>query len=666
MKLLIVESPGKLKTLRKILGPEWILEASVGHTTELAHDGNKKLGFDLNGNEVITRYIPRGPRGKQVLSHLRQAVKRADEVYLAMDPDREGEAIAWHLVEQLKLRKFVRVSYTQITASAVQAAIAKPRKLDYPLVHAQRARQCLDKLVGYEVSPLLWNSSGGKSAGRVQSATLHLICERERERLRFKPQDYWTLHSLYTEGFTAIYEPLRSGSLGAGVEAQNLGANGSDSSSGAAGAAIHAPTAGLPSGAEIESAASRVSSLEEAKRIEALAKQHPHIVTEVLDREEKRLPPAPFITSSLQQMANVRLRLSPQQTMKIAQELYEGVGGSGLITYMRTDAVTLSPEFIADARKWLSANAPQVLAEKPPTFRTSAQAQGAHEAIRPTDVSKTPESLRSSLSADQFRLYEMIWSRAVASQCKAATLSKGRVVIEAGPTRWVARRSSVIEEGYLLFWKNTEDDQILPDVRKGQRLNLKAIKTDKKSTQPPPRYSEAKLIQLMEKLGIGRPSTYASTVATLKDRDYAFLDKNVIAPTALGMLTDDVLMKAMPDIVNIEFTAKMETSLDQIAEGKIEWQGFLCNWNSSYLQAALSTARRTLSNSPVTPLVAAPWKSGASSKFKKSARYSKSARSSKFAKKKTASSTGKSKKSKPSGKPFGSGSSGQGDPDIPF
>ncbi len=621
MKLLIVESPGKLKTLRKILGPEWILEASVGHTTELAHDGAKKLGFDLAGNQVVTRYIPRGSRGKQVLSHLRQAVKRADEVYLAMDPDREGEAIAWHLVEQLKLKKFVRVSYTQITASAVLAAIANPRKLDYPLVHAQRARQCLDKLVGYEVSPLLWKSSGGKSAGRVQSATLHLICERERERLRFKPQDYWTLHALYAEGFTAIYEPLKastgSQAPSATLEAKGISTNGS-------------PNQVSPvDHGDAESAASRVTSAAEAKRIEEVAKAHPHIVTDVLDKEERRLPPAPFITSSLQQMANVRLRLSPQQTMKIAQELYEGVGGSGLITYMRTDAVTLSPEFVQDARNWLSTNAPQVLAERAPTFRTSAQAQGAHEAIRPTDVSKTPESLRNTLNADQFRVYEMIWSRAVASQCKAATLSKGRVVIEAGPTRWVARRSSVVDEGYLRFWKNTEDDQILPDVRKGQTLKLKAIKTEKKSTQPPPRYSEAKLIQLMEKLGIGRPSTYASTVATLKERDYAFLEKNVIAPTALGLLTDDVLMKAMPDIVDIDFTAKMETSLDQIAEGRIEWQGFLCNWNSSYLQAALATARRYLSSSPVTPLVSAPWKSKSSGKGR--SKFSRS----KFAKKKT-------------------------------
>ncbi|RYZ75288.1 MAG: type I DNA topoisomerase, partial [Proteobacteria bacterium] len=524
-----------------------------------------------------------------------------------------------------------------ITDSAVKAAIAKPRALDLPLIHAQRARQCLDKLVGYEVSPLLWKSSGGKSAGRVQSATLHLICERERERLRFKPQDYWTLHSLYNEGFVALYEPLKPQSGGANATAPM-------------------PTTmpmAPPDMDGIESAASRVSTLEEAKRIESLAKQHPHIITEVLDREEKRLPPAPFITSSLQQMANVRLRLSPQQTMKIAQELYEGVGGSGLITYMRTDAVTLSPEFINDARSWLSEHAPQALADKAPTFRTSAQAQGAHEAIRPTDVSKTPSSLRGTLSPEQFDLYEMIWTRAMASQCKAAILSKGRIVIEAGPTRWVARRSSVVDPGYLAFWKNTEDDLILPDVKKGQVLKLKSVKVEKKSTQPPPRYSEAKLIQLMEKLGIGRPSTYASTVATLKERDYAFIDKNAIAPTALGLLTDDVLMKAMPDIVDVDFTAKMETSLDRIAEGKIEWQGFLCGWNADYLQSALMKARAHLASNPVTPLVQPTWGK------KKAAR---SSGGKKWSKRKSAAKPSASAKTKSPRKPR----TEKLPPDIPF
>ena len=558
MKLLIVESPGKLKTLRKILGPDWILEASVGHTTELAHDGFKNLGFDLKDRAIITRYIPRGPRGKQVLTKLREAVKRADEIYLAMDPDREGEAIAWHLVEQLRLKKFVRVSYTQITASAVKAAIAKPRKLDLPLIEAQRARQCLDKLVGYEVSPLLWNSSGGKSGGRVQSAALHIVCERERERLRFRPHDYWTLKATYANGMTALFDPRPND----------------------------------------DETPHQIRSEAEAKAVEKAAHENPHVVTSIDDREEKRLPPAPFVTSSLQQMASVKLKMSPQKCMQVAQELYEGINGKGLITYMRTDAIALAPEFVSETRAWLSKESPSSLPAQAPTFRQKADAQGAHEAIRPTDVTLTPV-MATQLNGEQAALYRLIWERAVASQCKPARLAKSKVVIHAGTTRWIARGSRVIEEGYLKFWRNIDDDVELPAVHVNQVVKLKSVKIEKKTTQPPPRYSEAKLVQLMEKLGIGRPSTYASTVATLRAREYVRLEKQTLAPTDLGMRTDDVLMRALPDLVDTKFTAQMETSLDQIAEGKVNWQHFLFDWNTGYLQTAMTKARAVL-RGPVT------------------------------------------------------------------
>lgn len=562
MKLLIVESPGKLKTLRKILGRDWVLEASVGHTTELAHDGYKKLGFDMAAGRVTTRYIPRAARGKQVLAKLRAAAKTADQVYLAMDPDREGEAIAWHLVEQLRLKRFVRVSYTQITESAVKAAIANPRNLDLPLVHAQRARQCLDKLVGYEVSPLLWNSTGGKSAGRVQSATLHLICERERERLAFKPEAYWTLQADYEDGFTANFEPK--------VEKK-----------------------------EGEEEEKRVRSEAEAAEIKAIGKREPHRVTNLENREEKRFPVPPLITSTLQQAASSRLKFSPQKTMKIAQELYEGVGGKGLITYMRTDAVTLSPEFVADARGWIQENAPQALAEFAPTFKVKAEAQGAHEAIRPTSAGMTPSKARGILNDEQFAVYRIIWERAIASQCKPARLSRGQIEIHAGTTRWVAKGLTVIDPGYLLFWKNIEEEKQLPTVALGQTLRLRDIKIEAKKTQPPSRYSEAKLIQIMEKLGIGRPSTYASTVMTIRERGYVVLEQSVLAPTELGLGTDDFLMRAMPDLVDVSFTAQMEGSLDSIAEGKIGWEAFLCDWNGRYLQAALVKARQFLSANPV-------------------------------------------------------------------
>jgi DNA topoisomerase-1 len=562
VKLLIVESPGKIKTLRKILGPGWLLEASVGHTTELAHDGEKNLGFEIQKDHVITRYVPRD-RGYQILSKLRSAVKQADQVYLAMDPDREGEAIAWHLVEQLKLKKFARVAYTQITENAVKEAIRSPRGLDFPLVHAQRARQCLDKLVGFEVSPLLWNTTGGKSAGRVQSATLHLVCERERERLAFVPQDYWTLHSHYDGGLIAQFEaPQKS----------------KDS-----------PDAG------------KVNSKPEADEIEKIARSHPHVVEKIEDHEEKRLPPPPLITSSLQQMASMRLKFSPQKTMKIAQELYEGVGGSGLITYMRTDAVTLSPEFIQEAREWLSAEAPEVMPAQAPVFRVKADAQGAHEAIRPTSAFATPEKLKERLNSDQFAVYKLIWERAIASQCRPARLAKSRIEIKAAHTTWVARGSRVIEAGYLRFWRNIEDDRELPLLKKGQVLNLKDVKVEKKTTQPPSRYSEAKLVQLMEKLGIGRPSTYASTIATLKERDYLYLEKEVLAPTPLGLSTDEVLSRAIPELVDVAFTAQMEKSLDQIAANKIGWEKFLSDWNSDYFRQALSKAHALIQTLPKFP-----------------------------------------------------------------
>lgn len=580
MKLLIVESPGKIKTLRKILGPDWILEASVGHTTELAHDGEKNLGFEIADDKVTTRYVPRAPRGYQVLSKLRAAAKQADQVYLAMDPDREGEAIAWHLVEQLRLKKFVRVAYTQITESAVKAAIQSPRSLDYPLIHAQRARQCLDKLVGFEVSPLLWNTTGGKSAGRVQSATLHLVCERERERLNFVPQDYWTLHAHYAEGFVAQYEPPKL------IVTTSSAITSAAASTNAASPVLE------------EADFARVTSKEEAERIEKIARTFPHVVRKIEDREEKRLPPPPLITSSLQQMASFRLKMSPQKTMKVAQELYEGVGGAGLITYMRTDAVTLSPEFIKEAREWLAEEAPECLPAQAPTFRTRADSQGAHEAIRPTSAFSTPEKLRHKLNGDQFALYRLIWERAIASQCKPARLAKSLVETNAGETTWIARGSRVVEPGYLRFWKNIEDDRELPLLQKGQTLGVKEIKVEKKTTQPPSRYSEAKLVQLMEKLGIGRPSTYASTVTTLKDREYIYLEKDVLAPTSLGMSTDQVLMKAIPDLVDVAFTAQMETSLDQIADAKIGWEKFLNDWNKEYFREAMRKAKDLIGTLP--------------------------------------------------------------------
>lgn len=572
-KLFIVESPGKLKTLRKILGRDWILEASVGHTTELASDGPKKLGFEFKDGTVLTRYVPRGPRGRQVLNKLKLAAKNAEMVYLATDPDREGEAIAWHLVQELRLKNYCRVTYTQITDSAVRKAIQNPGNLDFSLIHSQRARQCLDKLVGFEVSPLLWRTTGGKSAGRVQSATLHLICERERERLNFKPEDYWVLKSHYGEGFEAVYEPEVPAAAAVGPRVQ-----------GDSGKSPH----------EMDDSSQRVRSEDEAKLIAEVARSFPHILDAPEKEEESRNAPPPFITSSLQQMAGARFRYAPKKTMQIAQELYEGVGGKGLITYMRTDAVALSPEFVSEARAWLQSHSPESLPERPPFYRTKSDSQGAHEAIRPTSVDLTPERAKSLLNRDQLNLYTMIWERAVASQCKPARLSKTKITVRAAETRWVARGTVVLDPGYLKFWKNMESEKELPVLKAGQKLDFLRVETERKTTQPPPRYSEPKLVQLMEKKGIGRPSTYASTIATLKDREYVVLDKGSLAPTALGMSTDEALGKALPDLINTEFTAKMEEALDRIAEGKLAWERYLTDWNQEYLAPAIVHAKTVL------------------------------------------------------------------------
>lgn len=575
LRLLIVESPGKLKTLRKILGAGWMIEASVGHTTELASDGPKRLGFEFREGKINVRYVPRGPRGRQVLTKLKAQVARAEMVVLATDPDREGEAIAWHLIEQLGIKNYQRVAYTQITDSAVKKAIQNPVPLNVDLVSSQRARQCLDKLVGFEVSPLLWNSTGGKSAGRVQSATLRLVCDRERERLAFKPERYWTLKSTYKlegeENFTALYEPEP-------VDVVSRSAQSADGVS----ASGDAPDI------------NRVRTAEEADRIAAIAKANPHIVQNCEQKEDLRNPPAPLITSSLQQVAGVKFKFAPKHTMKLAQELYEGIQGKGLITYMRTDAVALSPEFIGETRQWLLAVAPSALPEKPPVYRTKADAQGAHEAIRPTSVQLTPEKAKAILTPDQHKLYSLIWERAVASQCKAAKLSKTKLVIMAADTRWVARGTVVLEPGYLKFWKNLEEEEVLPVLAAGTALNFDKVEKHSTTTKPPPRYSEAKLVQLMERKRIGRPSTYASTIATLKDREYVKLEKSVLAPTPLGMATDEALGQAMPDLVDTRFTATMEQSLDQIAEGKMSWECYLTDFNDKYLQPALTRARQVL------------------------------------------------------------------------
>ncbi|MDY6898186.1 MAG: type I DNA topoisomerase, partial [Cyanobacteriota bacterium] len=568
-RLLIVESPGKVKKLSKILGSEWIVRASCGHIRELSNEGEDSLGFTMDGNHVRCRYIPRSQQAKETISKLKAAAKQVNEVVLATDPDREGETIAWHLKEALGLREPKRVVYTEITESAVRAAVARPRRLDANLVGAGLCRDCLDKLVGYKGSPLVWAlNNGAKSVGRVQSATLHLICQREREILSFVPQDYWSVWVDYVEGFRAFYKGMVNS---APDSAQQDNQENDDTV--------------VKKSEKAES--TRVLSEAEAERLVTEAKNHPHQIIKYEGKIASRQPPPPFITSTLQQAAGSRLKFAPEKTMQVAQKLYE----AGLITYMRTDSVMLSPEFCASVRKWLEQNDPQNLPNTTARHRSKKTAQEAHEAIRPTNVFRPSVELRVELLPDEFSLYVLIWKRAVASQCRPAQLRKTLVIIKSGEILWQARGQVVEFLGYAKYWANLSKDTLLPNLEQGQILTLENAGHEKKQTQPPPRYSEPKLVQLMERKGIGRPSTYSPTIATLKKRGYVQLTKSNLQPTNLGLEVDDFLQKALPDLLKTEFTAQMEDALDSIASGKQPWQKYLTNWNQDYFAPALVKAK---------------------------------------------------------------------------
>ncbi|MEA5553052.1 type I DNA topoisomerase [Anabaena cylindrica UHCC 0172] len=577
-RLLVVESPGKVKKLSQILGADWIVRASCGHIRELSNEGDDSLGFTMDGNSVRCNYIPRDQRAKETIQKLKAAVRQVDEVVLATDPDREGETIAWHLKETLGLREPKRVVYTEITADAVKRAIAHPRKLDTNLIGAGLCRDCLDKLVGYKGSPLVWAlNNGAKSVGRVQSATLHLICQREREIQVFVPQDYWSVWVDYQEGFRAFYK-------GTANSATETAAPETETHDDAASNNPEKPES------------KRVLSEVEATRLVEEAKRHSHQIIHVEGKLVNRQPPPPFTTSTLQQAAGSKLKFAPDKTMQVAQKLYE----AGLITYMRTDSVMLSPEFCASARQWLEQNDPQNVPQQVAKHRSSKTAQEAHEAIRPTDVFRPSVQLRAELPTDEFNLYVMIWKRAIASQCRPAQLRKTLIITKSGNILWQARGQVIEFYGYAKYWPNLSKDAVLPLLQQGQTLILKNAGHDQKQTQPPPRYSEPKLVQLMERKGIGRPSTYAPTVATLKKRNYVELKKDNLQPTVLGLEVDEFLQKALPDLLEAEFTAKMEDALDAISEGKNSWQHYLTSWNQNYFVPALSKAKTVVVNSSTT------------------------------------------------------------------
>ena len=560
--LVIVESPAKAKTISKILGQDYQVKASIGHVRDLPKN---KLGVNVRKNfepqyEVLKDKEP-------IVKELKEAAEKADHVYLAPDPDREGEAIAWHLSEILDVppKKLHRVEFNEITKEAVLAAMKKPRHIDGRLVDAQQARRLLDRLVGYKISPLLWRRINGRSAGRVQSVAVRIICEREVEIEAFDPKEYWSLKAEFSkarakQGFRANLVKWDGKRI---IAASDKGGSGTMT----------------------------IDSEKETKKIIKTIEAEDFVVSSLNQKSSQRQPQAPFITSTLQREAANTLGFTVKKTMQVAQSLYEGVelgtqGPSGLITYMRTDSTRVSQQSQEEAKEYiLEKHGKKYYPEKPRVYERKAKSvQDAHEAIRPSSVYKTPESIKSHLSADQYKVYKLIWERFVASQMASAELQTRTVEIAAGKALFRASASEVTFPGYTIVLnresKESDDEDSeatdhLPELHKNDSLKLKQLDPKQHFTQPPPRFSEASLVKTLEELGIGRPSTYVATVATIIDRKYVERQVKTLVPTKLGRAVNDMLVQHFGNIVDVGFTAEMEAKLDQIEDDKVDWHGML-------------------------------------------------------------------------------------------
>ena len=559
--LIIVESPGKISKIKKILGPNWIVKASMGHFRTLAKDGEDNLGFDFVDGCIQMRFESKDSKSKKVIRDLKEAAKKAVRVYVATDPDREGEVIAWHIFEILKHKNIIRVSFSEITEKAVKQAIANSRKLDMNLVNSGLARSCLDKAVGFKCSPLVWNLNA-KSVGRVQSAVLHLVCLQEREINNFKSVKYFSIFTEYIEGFKAFFSH----------QGNYISANSKN---------------------ESNQESERVYKEIEAKELVSLAESNIHRINIIERIQIDKKPPPPFTTSTLQQASGSKLGFSPERTMKLAQSIYE----KGFITYMRTDSVALSEEFCQAAKTWLIEKDPQNIPQKTVKFKTSKNAQEAHEAIRPSNLSYSSAKLKQEISPEEFSLYLLIWKRAIASQCAPAVINKTIVFIQSGDIAWKAKGQTAQFLGYARYWNDLSVAPQLPQLTEGQHLQLKEANFEKKHTSPPSRYGEPQLVGLMEKKGIGRPSTYSSSIKTIKVRGYVKIDNKKIVPTELGMKVDLFLDKFLNNLIDSKFTAKMETELDGIANGSKSWQSYLYNWIENYLAPAIAQAKLTIPKS---------------------------------------------------------------------
>ncbi len=569
MRLIIVESPTKAKTISRFLNKTDVVESSFGHVRDLPI---KKMGVAINNNFEPDYEVPL--KAKKTVTKLKSLAKQADEIILASDEDREGEAIAWHLQQLLKLpaKDKNRIVFHEITESAIKDALKSPRQLNQNLVDAQQARRVLDRLVGYELSPFLWKKvAKNLSAGRVQSVAVRLTVEREREIENFKKQEYWTINAeLQSKNgpFTAQLAKWQNKNLDKFA----------------------------------------LTNETEANNIKNELSQAKYSVSSITKERLTKKPAAPFTTSTLQQTANRWLGFSAKQTMVLAQQLYEGVnlgphGQTGLITYMRTDAVNLSNEFVTKAREVLENNfGQQFLATSPRKFANKSKgAQEAHEAIRPTDPQRTPESVKSYLEPRQFKLYQLIWQRALASQAAEAQIDHTSVDVTAGKGIFRTTGQTIVFQGYLLIYPEQTQEKILPLLTKTETLKLTALQSEQHFTQPPARYSDAGLVKQLEKYGIGRPSTYAPTIATIEARNYVVRDEyKRLEPTAIAKVVNDLLVTHFPKIVDYQFTADIEGELDQIAHGQLAWQPVITNFYQPFHQN-LEVKTKELSRQDIMP-----------------------------------------------------------------
>ena len=564
--LVIVESPAKVKTIKKFLGSSYEVDASGGHVRDFP---KSQFGIDVD-NDFEPKYITIRGKG-EVLARLRKEVKKADKIYLATDPDREGEAISWHLLKALKLdevkdKKVYRISFNEITKNAVKTSLKEPRAIDMNLVDAQQARRMLDRMVGYSISPILWEKvKRGLSAGRVQSVALRMICDREDEIAAFIPEEYWSLE-----------------------------------------AGLKAPGARKPMTARFhhdQNGRTEIRSRAEMEEIRSSLEGRKFLVEEIKNGERTKKPPIPFTTSTMQQEASKALNFSTQKTMRVAQQLYEGVdvkghGTIGLITYLRTDSTRVAEEADKTARAFIEEQyGSQYVSQRESEKKASGKIQDAHEAIRPTNIALTPTQVKESLSRDQFRLYQLIWKRFAASRMAAAVHETTSVKIGAGGVQFTMTASRVKFDGFMSVYMEADDkeekNQLLAKLEKGQELELVSLEDAQHFTQPPAHYTEASLVKALEEQGIGRPSTYAPTITTILSRRYITKENKNLYVTELGEVVNRIMKQCFPSIVDLTFTANLEFLLDSVGEGNTSWKTVVRNFYPDLCEA-VEEAKETL------------------------------------------------------------------------